>query len=155
MMEFSLWIYLTTYYFRNRCSTGLYTGLGKYWNFQSEAKVEQIIEIITTRSVFCFVLFSSCKCMILEKRDWERKHKLYEPIKSNLIYVFFIFRIKVVVSAHLLSAHPISIVNYLNLIMPCKTRFCTSLESLSPTTTYSARSKKIQIKFHLVSSLTC
>ena len=57
MMEFSLWIYLTTYYFLNRYSTGLYTGLGKYWNFQSEAKVEQIMAIVTTRSffLFCFI----------------------------------------------------------------------------------------------------
>ena len=31
-------------------STGLYISLQKYWNFQSEAKVEQIITIVTTRS---------------------------------------------------------------------------------------------------------
>ena len=31
-------------------STGLYINLQKYWNFQSEAKVEQIITIVTTRS---------------------------------------------------------------------------------------------------------
>ena len=35
-----------------RCSTGLYRGHLKYSNFQSEAKVEQIIAIVTTRSVF-------------------------------------------------------------------------------------------------------
>ena len=29
-------------------------GLWKYWHFQSEAKVEQIISIITTPSVSCF-----------------------------------------------------------------------------------------------------
>ena len=80
--------------------------------------------------------------MILEKRDLERINKLYELIKWNLIGVLSVFGIKVVVSAHLLSAHPISIVIYLNLIMHCKIWFCTSLESLSPTTTYSGRSKK-------------
>ena len=42
-----LWIYLTAYYFRNISS------IKKYWNFQSEAKVEQIIAIVTTRSVSC------------------------------------------------------------------------------------------------------
>ena len=31
-----------------RCSTGLYIGHLKYWNFQSEAKLEQIIAIVTT-----------------------------------------------------------------------------------------------------------
>ena len=39
----------------HRCSTGLYTGLRKYWNFQSETKFEQIIAIVTTQSVFLFV----------------------------------------------------------------------------------------------------
>ena len=29
-------------------------GLRKYWNVQSEAKVEQIIAIVTTRIVFLF-----------------------------------------------------------------------------------------------------
>ena len=36
-----------------RCSTGLYTGHPKYWNFQSEAEVEQIIAIVTTHSISC------------------------------------------------------------------------------------------------------
>ena len=34
--------------------TGLYIGLWKYWNLQSEAKVELIIANVTTCSVFCF-----------------------------------------------------------------------------------------------------
>ena len=29
-------------------------GLREYWNFQSEAKVKQIIAIVITRSVFLF-----------------------------------------------------------------------------------------------------
>ena len=48
------------YKLHHRCSTELYIGLWKYWNFQSEAKVEQIIAIVTTRSVSCkFWLHSS------------------------------------------------------------------------------------------------
>ena len=38
--------------FHHRCSTGLYIGLRKYWNFQREAKLEQIIAIVTTHGVF-------------------------------------------------------------------------------------------------------
>ena len=54
-----LWINLTGYYFHNKnlCLTGLYICLQKYWNFLSEPKVEQIIPIVTTRNVTCFVLF--------------------------------------------------------------------------------------------------
>ena len=33
--------------------TRLYIGLWKYWDFQSEAKVEQIIAIVTMHSVSC------------------------------------------------------------------------------------------------------
>ena len=36
----------------HKCSTGLYIGLWKYWNFQREAKLEQIIAIVTTHCVF-------------------------------------------------------------------------------------------------------
>ena len=32
----------------------LYIGHQKYWNFQSEVKVPQIIAIVTTRGVFYF-----------------------------------------------------------------------------------------------------
>ena len=39
------------------CSTGLYIGLRKYRNFQREAKLEQIIAIVTTHSVFLFHLY--------------------------------------------------------------------------------------------------
>ena len=38
-----------------RSSTGLYISLWKYWDFQSEAKVEQIIAIVTTHSVSCYI----------------------------------------------------------------------------------------------------
>ena len=41
------------YKFHHRSSTGLYIGLWKYWDFQSEAKVEQMIAIVTTHSVSC------------------------------------------------------------------------------------------------------
>ena len=47
------------YKLHHRCSTGLYIGLWKYWNFQSEAKKEQIIAIVTTRSLSCCYLNSS------------------------------------------------------------------------------------------------
>ena len=40
----------------HRCSTGLYIGPRKYWNFQGEAKLEQIIAIVTTHSVFLLSL---------------------------------------------------------------------------------------------------
>ena len=43
----------------HRCSTGLYIGLWKYWNFQSEAKVEQIIAIVTMHSVSCWYFHSA------------------------------------------------------------------------------------------------
>ena len=36
---------------------GLYIGLWKYWDFQSEAKVEQIIAIVTTHSVSCWQMY--------------------------------------------------------------------------------------------------
>ena len=42
------------YKFHHRSSTGLYISLWKYWDFQSEAKVEQIIAIVTTHSVSCY-----------------------------------------------------------------------------------------------------
>ena len=38
----------------HRCSTGLKIVLWKYWIFQNEAYLEQIIVIATTRSVSCF-----------------------------------------------------------------------------------------------------
>ena len=42
------------YKFHHRSSTGLYISLWKYWDFQSEAKVEQIIAIVTTHSISCY-----------------------------------------------------------------------------------------------------
>ena len=44
------------YKLHHRSLTGLYIGLGKYWDFQSVAKVEQIIAIVKTHSVSCFIL---------------------------------------------------------------------------------------------------
>ena len=44
------------YKLHHRSSTGLYIGLWKYWDFQSEAKAEQIIAIVTTHSVSCLLL---------------------------------------------------------------------------------------------------
>ena len=41
------------YKLNHRHSTRLYIGLWKYWNFQREAEVEQIIAIATTPSVSC------------------------------------------------------------------------------------------------------
>ena len=46
------------YKLHHRSSTGLYIGLWKYWDFQSEAKAEQIIAIVTAHSVSCFVFIS-------------------------------------------------------------------------------------------------
>ena len=40
--------------FHHRCSTGLYIGHRKYWNFQSEANIQQIIAIVATCRVSCF-----------------------------------------------------------------------------------------------------
>ena len=45
---------VSQYKLRHRASTGLYTGLWKYWDFQSEAKVKQIIAIVTTHSLSCY-----------------------------------------------------------------------------------------------------
>ena len=47
------WLWVRVQLQSHRCSTGLYTGLLKYWNFQGEAKVKQIIVILTTRTVSC------------------------------------------------------------------------------------------------------
>ena len=58
--EAFLWIYLMDHYFcckssiTDVCSTGLWIGPQKYWNLQSEDKVEQIIATVTVRSVSCF-----------------------------------------------------------------------------------------------------
>ena len=57
----------------------IYICLRKYWNFQSEAKVEQIIAIVTARSVSCFCcycyyfypLFLSHAKAIISITHWE------------------------------------------------------------------------------------
>ena len=40
------------------CLTGWYKGLRKYWNLQSETKVEEIITIVKKRSVLVLILVS-------------------------------------------------------------------------------------------------
>ena len=42
------------YKLHHRSLTGLFMGLWKYWGFQSDAKVEQIIAIVSTHSVSCY-----------------------------------------------------------------------------------------------------
>ena len=51
----------------HRCSTGLYIGLRKYWNFQIEAKLEQIIAIVTTHSDSCLHLVPKGKPLLANK----------------------------------------------------------------------------------------
>ena len=63
------------YKLHHRCSTGLYIGLWKYWNFQREAKVEQIIAIVATRSVSCYIFFSNLHILYLTTAQ-ERAHNL-------------------------------------------------------------------------------
>ena len=47
----------------HKCSTGLYIGHWKFWNFQIfKAKLEQIIAIVTTHSVFLILLSKSILC---------------------------------------------------------------------------------------------
>ena len=61
-----MWIYSSDYYFWNKLSTtclaGLYVGLRKYCIFQCEANVEQIIAIVTTSSVSCFISEEQFSC---------------------------------------------------------------------------------------------
>ena len=68
-------IYLTVYYFDNKSSIidvrlgYIHIGLRKYWNVQSEANVEQIIAIVSTCSVSCYVFnyridFKCCGVMM-------------------------------------------------------------------------------------------
>ena len=78
----------------HRCSTGLYAGLQKYWNFQSEAKVGQVIAIVTTRSVACLsqtqssietdviVVKKTCLFKFVEKYvrwKWKKERKVNMP----------------------------------------------------------------------------
>ena len=55
-----LWIHLTAYYFCNKSSIEDarlgYKYLLKHWNFQREAKMEQIIVVVTMHSVFFLTL---------------------------------------------------------------------------------------------------
>ena len=64
---FFFWMYLQAYYFRNK-STITYVRLDcipACENIKSEAKVEQIIAIVTTCSVSCFSLNDYKKIMIM------------------------------------------------------------------------------------------
>ena len=70
------------YKLHHRCSTRLYIGLWKYWNFQSEAKVEQIIAIVTTRSVSC--------CDYLTRKNTEKNpvNSCYHMVLSAIWEIF-------------------------------------------------------------------
>ena len=45
----------------HRCLTGLYIGLRDYGNFQSEAKVEQIITILQNLAYLVFIASFKCE----------------------------------------------------------------------------------------------
>ena len=101
--EAFLWIYLTVYYFCNKSSMidvpcsiiVVRLGLRKYWNFQSEAKLKQIVAIVTTHSVFLlisandkyqknFIVIVSYRWTLKEKADiFENLWRIY----SNSIKV--------------------------------------------------------------------
>ena len=67
-----LWIHLTAYYFCNKSSIiDVQLGLRKYWNFHSEAKLEQIIAIVTTR----FLVYT--------QKKKNRKKKIFYKIYRN------------------------------------------------------------------------
>ena len=65
----------------HRCSIGLYIGLRKYWNFQSKAKLEQIIAIVKTHSIFLFSLFSN------ERNEYKLWHFFVNIAKKITIYL--------------------------------------------------------------------
>ena len=62
----------------HRCSTGFYIGLRKFWNFQSEAKLEQITAIVTTLSVFLFYCSNSKFIFLLSlfNSNWRTTTKI-------------------------------------------------------------------------------
>ena len=93
------------YKLHHRCSTGLYIGLWKHWNFQREAKVEQIIAIVTTRSVPCaickihFIFLmtliditknQNTKCRVIWDRIYTCQIKIYSRDKTWNIVGFTI-----------------------------------------------------------------
>ena len=89
-----MWMYLTALYFCSISSiivpsTGLYIGLWKYWDFQSEVKVEQIIAIVTTHSVCCY--FSEGN--ILRNIFWKCTRDKYniEAWTTLVIFALFLF----------------------------------------------------------------
>ena len=103
MMELFLWIYLTVYYFCNKSSVidvpcsiiVVRLGLRKYWNFQSEAKLKQIVAIVTTHSVFLlisandkyennFIVIVSCRWTLKRKPTFL---KICDVVYSNSIKV--------------------------------------------------------------------
>ena len=52
----------------------IYIDLQKYWNFQSEAQLEQIIAIVITHSVFLFVIQIKQIVSIWEKNWLEMRY---------------------------------------------------------------------------------
>ena len=69
------WEYINSFIFsqyklHHRCSTGLYIGLWKCWDFQSETQVEQIIEIVQR---IAFLVKCSACLMNLKKKYFKKK----------------------------------------------------------------------------------
>ena len=77
------------YKLHHRSSTGLYIGLWKYWDFKSEAKIEQIIAIVTTHSVSCFPSNGFHDSILDGNILVFYSFKL--PFFLHLIFLFFIF----------------------------------------------------------------
>ena len=78
MMELFHEILFLQWKFHHRCLTGLYIGLQKFWNFQSEAKLEEIIAIVTTHSVFLFCFTLVAINMPSQKRKKRRNRNCYK-----------------------------------------------------------------------------
>ena len=81
-------IYLTAYYFRNKSSVievRLGQGLWKYWNFQNEAKLEQIIAIVTTRIVSCCYYCSANDGTLINNFYWERYTSASTHISATVL----------------------------------------------------------------------
>ena len=77
------------YELHHRSSTRLCLGLWKYWDFKSEAKVEQIIAIVTTHSVSCFPRNGFHDNIVDGNILVFYSFKL--PFLLHIIFLFFIF----------------------------------------------------------------
>ena len=77
------------YELHHRSSTRLCLGLWKYWDFKSEAKVEQIIAIVTTHSVSCFPRNGFHDSIVDGNILVFYSFKL--PFLLHIIFLFFIF----------------------------------------------------------------